>query len=64
MMYIFAIQLVSKRTLQGLSERWLGKRTFLAAAIALVGFVTVVVVLIKNELINNTIINGDTLSKK
>ena len=33
MMYIFAIQLVSKRTLQGLSERWLGKRTFLAAAI-------------------------------
>ena len=64
MMYIFAIQLVSKRTLQGLSERWLGKRTFLAAAIALVGFATVVVVLLKNELINNTIINGDTLSKE
>jgi len=59
MMYIFAIQLVSKRTLQGLSERWLGKRTFLAAAIALVGFATVVVVLLKNALIN-----GDTLSKE
>ena len=64
MMYIFAIQLVSKRTLQGLSERWLGKRTFLAAAIALVGFATVVVVLLKNALINSTIVNGDTLSKE
>lgn len=63
MMYIFAIQLVSKRTLQGLSERWLGKRTFLAAAIALVGFATVVV-LLKNALINSTIVNGDTLSKE
>ena len=63
MMYIFAIQLVSKRTLQGLSERWLGKRTFLAAAIALVGFATVVV-LLKNALINSTIVNGDMLSKE
>ena len=63
MMYIFAIQLVSKRTLQGLSERWLGKRTFLAAAIALAGLGTVTVVLLKNELIR-TVVNGDALSKE
>ncbi|AEA20859.1 NADH-quinone oxidoreductase subunit J [Prevotella denticola] len=64
MMYIFAIQLVSKRTLQGLSERWLGKRTFLAAAIALAGLGTVTVVLLKNELIRSTVVNGDALSKE
>lgn len=29
-MYIFAIQLVSKNTLQGLSESWLGKRSVVA----------------------------------
>ena len=64
MMYIFAIQLVSKRTLQGLSERWLGKRTILAAFIALAGFATVVVVLLKNELIRNTVVEGDSLSRE
>ena len=48
MMYIFAIQLVSKRTLQGLSERWLGKKTILAAAVSLVGLATVGAILLKN----------------
>lgn len=51
MMYIFAIQLVSKRTLQGLAERWLGKKTILAALIAVVGFATVVGVMLKNQLL-------------
>lgn len=50
MMYIFAIQLVSKRTLQGLSERWLGKKTILAAAVSLVGLATVGAILLKNQL--------------
>lgn len=49
MMYIFAIQLVSKRTLQGLAERWLGKKTVLAALIAVVGFATVVAVMLKTK---------------
>ena len=64
MMYIFAIQLVSKRTLQGLSERWLGKRTFLAAFIALVGFGTLILVLLKNEVLRHTVVNGDSLSNE
>ena len=64
MMYIFAIQLVSKRTLQGLSERWLGKRTFLAAFIALVGFGTVILVLLKNEVLRQTVVSGDSLSNE
>ena len=55
MMYIFAIQLVSKRTLQGLSERWLGKKTILAAAVSLVGLVTVGAILLKNQFINKVV---------
>lgn len=51
MMYIFAIQLVSKRTLQGLSEQWIGKKTILAATISLAGLATVSVVLLKNRFI-------------
>ena len=57
MMYIFAIQLVSKRTLQGLSERWLGKR-------ALVGFGTVILVLLKNEVLRYTAVDGDSLANE
>ncbi len=71
MMYIFAIQLVDKNTLQGLSEHWLGKKTILAAAIALVGFATVVLVLLKNAFIQKVVsedalaneLNMDTIGK-
>lgn len=63
MMYIFAIQLVNKNTLQGLSERWLGKKTILAAAIALVGFATVVVVLLKNTFIQK-VVTEDALANE
>ena len=71
MTYIFAIQLVDKNTLQGLSEHWLGKKTILAAAIALVGFATVVLVLLKNAFIQKVVsedalaneLNMDTIGK-
>ena len=41
MMYIFAVQLVSKRTLQGLVERVKGSRALSRALLCIVGLVTV-----------------------
>ena len=64
MMYVFAIQLVSKRTLQGLSERWFGKHTLLAAFIALVGFGTVILVFLKTEVLRHAAVSGDALSNE
>ena len=49
MMYIFAIQLVGKRTLQGLVEHVKGSKALGAALVTLVGFLTVVLVLLKNN---------------
>ena len=49
MMYIFAIQLVGKRTLQGLVEHVKGSKAVGAALVTLAGFLTVAVVLLKNE---------------
>lgn len=49
MMYIFAIQLVSKRTLQGLVERLKGSRVAFGALVTVVGAVMVAVVLLKNS---------------
>lgn len=51
MIYIFAIQLVSKRTLQGLVERMKGSRVVFGAVMSLVGFALVSLVMLKNELI-------------
>ena len=51
MIYVFAIQLVSKRTLQGLTERMKGSRVLWGALLALIGCVTVVLVLWKNQYI-------------
>ena len=51
-MYIFAIQLVSKRSLQGLIERFKGSRVMSGLLLSLVGLATVGVVLIKNNFIN------------
>ena len=48
MMYIFAVQLVSKRTLQGLVERVKGCRALSYALICLVGLATVAGVQLKN----------------
>lgn len=52
MMYVFAIQLVSKRTLQGMVERVKGSRVVFGALISLIGFATVAVVLLKNKFID------------
>lgn len=51
MLYVFAIQLVNKRTLQGLVERLKGKRVVGGALLSLIGLATVVVVLLKNKFI-------------
>ena len=49
MMYIFAIQLVGKRTLQVLVEHVKGSKAVGAALVTLAGFLPVAVVLLKNE---------------
>ena len=53
-MYIFAISLVSKRSLQGLAERIDGKRLFHGGLITLVGLGTVLVVYLKSEFLAHT----------
>lgn len=51
-MYIFAINLVSKDMLQGLIERFKGTRVAGGILITLVGLATVAVVLLKNKFID------------
>ena len=51
MMYVFAIQLVSKRTLQGLVERVKGSRMAWGGLLCLVSLATVVMVFLKNDFI-------------
>lgn len=58
MMYVFAIQLVSKRTLQGLIERFKGTRVGDGLLISVLGLVTVGLVLMKNQFVNN-LVSGD-----
>ena len=48
MMYIFAVQLVSKRTLQGLVEHVKGSRALSGALLCIVGLLTVAGVQLKN----------------
>lgn len=60
MIYIFAIQLVSKQTLQGLVEHLKGGRVVGAAIVAALGFVTVVAILLKNKLIDMAATVPDT----
>ena len=50
MMYIFAIQLVGKRTLQGLQEHVKGTRVLWGALSVLIAFATIIVVFFKNQL--------------
>lgn len=52
MLYVFAIQLVNKRTLQGLVEHVKGSRVVFGALVTLVGLVTVVAIQLKNGFIN------------
>ena len=51
MIYIFAIQLVSKNTLQGLIERFKGSRMIGGVLVTLVTLATVVIILLKNKFI-------------
>ena len=48
MMYIFAVQLVSKRTLQGLVEHVKGSRALSCALLCIVGLLTVAGIQLKN----------------
>lgn len=59
MVYIFAIQLVSKRTLQGQVERFKGSRVVFGALITLVSLVTVVAVFFKNKFIDMSVQMAD-----
>ena len=59
MIYIFAIQLVSKQTLQGMVERMKGLRVAFGALVALIGLLTTAVVFVKNHFYNNFMLTGD-----
>ena len=60
MIYIFAIQLVSKRTLQGIVERIKGSRAICGALVSLLGFAVVSLILLKNEFISKACALADT----
>lgn len=60
MIYIFAIQLVSKRTLQGMVERIKAGRLIGGALASLLGLVVVLAVLLKNEFLCRACEMADT----
>mgnify|MGYP002858678030 CR=1 FL=1 len=64
MLYIFAIQLVSKRTLQGLYERLRGSRVIAGILAAVAGLVLVAVILLKNQFISKAIPNQEVGMKE
>jgi NADH:ubiquinone oxidoreductase subunit 6 (subunit J) len=51
-MYIFAIQLVSKRSLQNLVARFKGERVAQALIISIIGLVVVSLIIVKNHFVN------------
>jgi len=59
MLYIFAIALVNKRTLQGLSERMHGGMVVSGLIVTIIGMVTAVVVLLKNKFIDLSMQQAD-----
>ena len=52
MMYIFAIQLVSKQTLQGMQEKIGGKRMLAGALASVAGLIMVALIFVKHNFIN------------
>ena len=60
MVYIFAIQLVSKRTLQGLVEQIKGSRVLKGCLLSIVGFVVMAAVLLKSNLMSAMLSTTDT----
>ncbi len=59
MIYVFAIQLVSKRTLQGLTERLKGSRVLWGGLLTLIGCATVILVLLKNQFVQAGMMAAD-----
>ncbi len=59
MIYIFAIQLVSKRTLQGLTERLRGSKVVPGCIVAVVGCVMVLFILLTQQFIPQAIPNSE-----
>ncbi|MBQ8948252.1 MAG: NADH-quinone oxidoreductase subunit J, partial [Prevotella sp.] len=64
MIYVFAIQLVSKRTLQGLTERLKGSRVVWGALLSVIGCATVILVLLKNVFLFSAFDGGNELPMK
>ncbi|MBR1504596.1 MAG: NADH-quinone oxidoreductase subunit J [Prevotella sp.] len=64
MIYVFAIQLVSKRTLQGLTERLKGSRVVWGALLCVIGCATVILVLLKNVFLFSAFDGGNELPMK
>lgn len=60
MIYVFAIMLVNKRTLQGLREQLSGSRVVAGALVALVGLVMVVGIFLKNGFLYAATLVPDT----
>ena len=58
-MYVFAIQLVSKQSLQNLVTRFRGVRIVQGALVSLIGLAVVVVILMKNEFIDKAVQMAD-----
>lgn len=54
-MYVFAIQLVSKQSLQNLVTRFRGVRIVQGALVSLIGLAVVAVILMKNEFIDKAV---------
>ena len=59
MLYIFAIQLVSTRTLQGLYERLRGSKVISGVIAAVAGLALTLVVLLKNQFVSKVIPNEE-----
>ncbi len=58
-MYVFAIQLVSKQSLQNLITRFRGVRIVQGALVSLIGLAVVAVILMKNEFIDKAVQMAD-----
>ena len=58
-MYVFAIQLVSKQSLQNLVTRFRGVRIVQGALVSLIGLAVVAVILMKNEFIHKAVQMAD-----
>ena len=58
MIYVFAIQLVSKRTLQGMTERLKLSRFVWGGVLSVIGCATVIMILLKNRFLYTTVDGG------